>query len=279
MSTESAPGRSPELHPSALMGLLPYLSANAMDEDYEQVAREGGQDTPGRAVAAGLVAALFAVLVLVAASTTSSEVRADDTAREDLVAQLQQGRASLAADQVRVQSLRKEVATLRNDVLGSTKLSAQTRAQLSTLGVAAGTTAVRGPGLVMEVDDAVGATSDRNTVLDMDLQRIVNGLWEAGAEAISINGQRLGALSAIRGAGAAITVNYKSLSRPYVITAIGDRARMPGRFAETTSGRAWLDVQRRVKLRFELHTEKMVEVPAMPTKTLRHATRIKGAKK
>ena len=44
-------------------------------------------------------------------------------------------------------------------------------------------------------------------MLDPDLQKLVNGLWAAGAEAISINGQRLTNLSAIREAGEAITVN------------------------------------------------------------------------
>lgn len=267
------------LHPSARMGLLSYLTASAMDEDYEQVAARGPATKPGRGVAVGVVTAVFALLVLVAASTTSNQVRAVDSARSDLVSQLQQGRSALAADRRRVEDLRQEVAALREDVLGSTKLSTQIRTQLSTLGVATGTTAVRGPGIVMQVDDAPGATDDRNKVLDMDLQRIVNGLWEAGAEAIAINGQRLGAVSAIRGAGAAITINFRSLNRPYVLSAIGDRAALPGKFAETTSGRAWLDVQRRVKLRFELHTEKMVEVPAVPTRTLRYATPTKGAKK
>jgi uncharacterized protein YlxW (UPF0749 family) len=216
---------------------------------------------------------------VVAASTTSSQLPADDTARADLVAQLKKGRADLADERGQVEALRRDVATLRDDVLGSTKLSGQLRAQLSALGVAAGTTAVRGPGIVMEIDDASGATDDRNKVLDMDLQRIANGLWEAGAEAIAINGQRLGALSAIRGAGAAITVNFRSLNRPYVISVIGDRAALPGRFAESTSGRAWLDVQRRVKLRFQLHTAKMVELPAVPTRTLRYASRTQGEKK
>ena len=36
------------------------------------------------------------------------------------------------------------------------------------------------------------------------------------------NGQRLTALSAVRGAGEAITVNFRSLRRPYVVEAIGD---------------------------------------------------------
>ena len=55
-----------------------------------------------------------------------------------------------------------------------------------------------------------------------DLQYVANGLWEAGAEAISINGQRLTSTSSIRFAGDAILVDYRPLARPYVVTALGD---------------------------------------------------------
>ena len=68
-------------------------------------------------------------------------------------------------------------------------------------------------------------------MLDIDLQILVNGLWESGAEAISINGHRLSNLTAIRGAGDAITVDYRSLTRPYQIEAIGDPRTLPASFA------------------------------------------------
>ena len=102
-------------------------------------------------------------------------------------------------------------------------------------------------------DDAPGADSARNQVLDTDLQKLVNGLWEAGAEAVAVNGQRLTNLSTIRLAGGAITVNARSLRRPYVVTAIGNQDTLPARFAETSSGQAWLDLQREVGLRLEHH--------------------------
>ena len=153
-----------------------------------------------------------------------------------------------------------------------------TRRSLNDLELAAGTTAATGPGLVIEVDDAPGATDDRERVLDMDLQRLVNGLWEAGAEAIAINGQRLGASSAIRQAGSAITVNYDSLTRPYRLRVIGNRSKLPARFAETSSGRAWLDLQRRVHLQLTMRAVDEVSVPAMSARELRHAVRQGGRK-
>ena len=80
-----------------------------------------------------------------------------------------------------------------------------------------------GPGVLVVVDDSPSAAADaRDRVLDLDLQVLANGLWEAGAEAVAINGHRLSSLTAIRSAGDAITVDYRSLTRPYRVEAIGD---------------------------------------------------------
>ncbi len=81
-------------------------------------------------------------------------------------------------------------------------------------------------------DPRSGASSDDGRVLSKDLQVVTNALWEAGAEAISINGQRLTARSAIRFAGDAILVNYRPLTRPYVISAIGDPQNLQVEFAD-----------------------------------------------
>ncbi len=107
-------------------------------------------------------------------------------------------------------------------------------------------------------------------MLDTDLQQLVNGLWEAGAEAISLNGQRLTNLSTIRLAGEAITVNAHSLRRPYVVLAIGNKDTLPARFAETSSGQAWLDLQREVGLRLNITPVSSLRLPAAEV-SLRYA--------
>ena len=78
----------------------------------------------------------------------------------------------------------------------------------------------------MVVDDAPDTTDDKQRVLDLDLQKLVNGLWQVGAEAISINGQRLTSLSAIRDAGSSITVNFVVPARAlHRARPIGDQQR------------------------------------------------------
>ena len=86
----------------------------------------------------------------------------------------------------------------------------------------AGTTELSGPGLTVTIDDAPDAESGSlNQVLDRDLQDIVNVLWSMGASGIAVNEQRLTGVTAIRGAGGAILVNYQPLTRPYTVTAVG----------------------------------------------------------
>lgn len=259
----------------ATVGLLPYLTMSALDEDYEHAAARRTTQQPHSSRRIGPVGAIAvvasALLVVVAATQTSRNAVADRDERQQLISQIQNRQHNLDEDGRRVDRLLSETTRLRNQLLGSTKLSTGVRAQLSLLSVRAGTTAVRGPGVKVVVDNAKDAQSDRNKVLDSDLQHLVNGLWEAGAEAIAINGHRLTTMSAIRQAGRAITVNYVSLVRPYTVLAIGDPRTLPARFAETSSGQAWLDLQREVQLRFSMHTQDKLTLPAAAVPTLRFA--------
>ncbi|WP_425953605.1 DUF881 domain-containing protein [Xylanimonas sp. McL0601] len=90
-----------------------------------------------------------------------------------------------------------------------------------------GTDAVHGPGLVVSLTDGggglVGEPDPNSLVRDADLQTVVNALWDAGAEAISIDDQRLTSKSSIRNAGLAVLVNLVPLPGPtYVVRAVGD---------------------------------------------------------
>ena len=123
--------------------------------------------------------------------------------------------------------------------------------RLVTLGIDAGTLGASGPGMVITTDDAPDdQVGSGGTILDTDLQALVNGLWTAGAEAISINGHRLTSLTAIRFAGQAITVDNVSLSPPYVVVAIGNPDTLPARLLETDGGQTWLGLQANFGIQF-----------------------------
>ena len=92
----------------------------------------------------------------------------------------------------------------------------------------AGMQAMEGPGIILTIDDSASSVSKENgdpnlyLVHDEDLLKVVNELRAAGAEAISLNGQRLTANSEIRCAGPTVSVNNVRSAPPFEIRAIGN---------------------------------------------------------
>ena len=98
--------------------------------------------------------------------------------------------------------------------------------ELEQLSITAGLTDLEGPGVAVVLEDSSSAnvTGDEADYLihDSDLLSVINELRSAGAEAISLNGERILATSEIRCTGAVVTVNGRRYAAPYVIMAIGD---------------------------------------------------------
>ena len=279
MSDQFTPADRPDervLPDQVTMGLLPFLTAHAVDEDYAEVAARRGRDPVERSrppigAAGAVVLAIFAALAVTAAVQTSQDSVSQERERRALIEQVKERRDAVEADRGRVARLRADKTRLESDLVRNSRSSSALLAELNLLRLRAGTSAVRGPGVEILVDDAKNAETDRERVLDIDLQKIVNGLWRAGAEAISINGQRLTARSAIRHGGKGITVNFQGVAPPYRILAIGNKLTLPSRFVDTTSGQAWLDAQREVGLRFSIRTESSLRLPAADLPTFRFA--------
>lgn len=90
-----------------------------------------------------------------------------------------------------------------------------------------GLTDVYGPGVIIIIDDATrelyqGENPNDVLVHNVDILNIVNDLKTAGAEAISINNQRVLSSSEIDCSGYTIKINGQEYGHPYVIKAIGD---------------------------------------------------------
>ena len=268
----ATPARPPD-RPRYAVGLLEQITATSLDEDYAHVAAQRRSGAPSRLRSAPLLAVLvaFGVLVATAAVQTSRNASSQQLSRESLVEQVQSRRAELAAVREDLRELRGEVARAARTRDTAADESDELQLRVARLAAATGPGAVTGPGLRVTVDDKPGARTARQVVLDEDLQRLVNGLWVAGAEAVAINGERLTALSAIRGAGEAITVNFRSLRRPYVVRAIGDPDELAARFVESAGGTWWLNLRSVYQLRFEMSSEDSLTLPAVPPPALRHA--------
>jgi uncharacterized protein YlxW (UPF0749 family) len=224
-------------------------------------------------VALGLVGVLLAAAIVQANASKPAVVQR----RLDLVARIE-------AQTTRYDSATKDLAALQADVdrlktsaLGATGTGKSLDDQVRLLGEAAAEVAVTGPGLRITMDDAVtpgpGAAGDPalGRVLDRDLQMVVNGLWAAGAEAVSINDQRLSALSAIRSAGDAILVDYRPLTRPYVILAIGDPRTIQADFTAGQAGRGLRTLQQTYGVQYVVEGVDRVTLPAAAATALRYA--------
>jgi uncharacterized protein YlxW (UPF0749 family) len=131
----------------------------------------------------------------------------------------QELRREIAADEAEVQAF-------QDDSTSSSALLAELNRRLETARLAAGLSMVRGPGVIIEIADSnqvvpPGENPANFIVLVDDLRDIVAALWDSGAEAITINGERLVATSSLYGVGASVLVNSAFLSPPFRIEAIG----------------------------------------------------------
>jgi hypothetical protein len=111
---------------------------------------------------------------------------------------------------------------------------------------------------------------------DRDLQLIVNGLWQAGAEAVAVNGQRLTALSAIRAAGDAILVDNRPLVPPYTVLAVGDEKGLPGAFQDSMGGRYLRLLEDSYGIKATVSPQRSLDLPGAVGFTLRLATPDQG---
>ncbi|MDT0343828.1 DUF881 domain-containing protein [Streptomyces litchfieldiae] len=281
---QQEPGRRVPARPDASMSLLTTVMSNTLDEGYAQAAArrraEGRSELPRtlRArlwLAAGLVLAALVVTLGAAQAREAAPTLARE--REELLDRVESGTADVDALQDEVNELRAEVADRQRDAIGDPESE-----HGELIALLAGATPVAGPGLELTVNDAEdaapgedapggGGFSDTGRVRDRDLQRVVNGLWQAGAEAISVNGQRLTALSAIRAAGDAVLVDNRPLVPPYTLLAIGAGDDLAAAFAGTPDGR-YLEVLRdSYGIRTSTAVRDEVRLPAAPALAIRTA--------
>lgn len=276
------PGRRPD----ESMTLLTSMMERPLDPGYaaaaERRAAAGLPPATSTATPAVLVAVLVMGLVFaVGAVSLGHRGTAATRARADLVSQIEARRATADQNAHQAQVLQAQIDRLQANALGG---QGDLSGRLSSLALVTGSAAATGPGLTVTLDDArkqgvnsadgnprTQSEADDGKVLSKDLQIVANGLWEAGAEAVAINGQRLTARSAIRFAGEAILVNYRPLTRPYVLRAIGSPD-LEANFAESAGGSYVRALQDNYGVRVTMATSKRLTVPAATSLSTRYAT-------
>ncbi|GII22984.1 DUF881 domain-containing protein [Planosporangium mesophilum] len=262
---------------------LTELFRTPLDPGYAHAARKraAGAPPPRRwqrltARGTGLVA-LVTIGFLLAVSYRYAVAAQPETsrARAGLVADVRARRAAADDLQKRADLLREQVVRARDEALADSDESARLR----NLEAATGLAPVRGDGLVVRVVDApppvdpvTGRQSATNPgrVLDRDLQDISNDLWRLGAEAIAINGERLTATSTIRAAGGAILVDFKPVTAPYEVAAIGP-GDLRDAFDGSATARRFRDYVSTYRMRFSVDRRTGMTLAAAVQPGLRYA--------
>jgi uncharacterized protein YlxW (UPF0749 family) len=272
----------------ASMNLLTEVMERPLDAGYAAAAkRRAERGEPASRSARTPLTVLTLVVVGVLLAAAALQARGQTTAAMSERAQLVQEIQKLDGAAAHLQQSN---AKLQEQIEVERALRLQQQAQgtladqVSRLGIATGAVAVVGPGLVLLVNDAESvsdtsgvsdprddAQNDDGRVLDQDLQVLVNGLWGAGAEAVAVNGQRLTALSAIRSAGLAILVDYRPLSPPYRISAIGDPDTLRARFSNGAGGRDLQYLKDNFGIRASITSSDRLSLPASSGLDVRHA--------
>ncbi|MEO9323946.1 DUF881 domain-containing protein [Nocardioides sp. C4-1] len=260
------------------MPLLTLITQQSLDEDYQVAAERQAAGAPRAPLGrpprvAAAVLAVFGVLVAVAFVQTTRNRDVVSQSRATLVERIESASDRRAAQEERLADLRDDVALLESSTRRLTDQAQQATSASRRLQVSTGFVPVKGEGVRIVVDQAPDA-SRSDQVKDRDLRLLVNGLFEAGAEAVAINGQRLTATSAIRVSGTAIEVNRIGVAPPFTVEAIGDVRTLQSRFAETSTGASFLVTADYYRLRVTMQNVDELALPAAPVgrRTLRTIT-------
>lgn len=141
-----------------------------------------------------------------------------------------------------------EVARLRDEVDELTKQQVaqpESSEQLDTLVAATDGVAVKGQGVVVTLNDApldvkpAGVDPDLLVVHQQDIQSVMNVLWASGAEAMTVQGQRVGPTTGIKCVGNTVSIRGVPYAPPYQIAAIGDADRLEAGLSNSSFVKAY----------------------------------------
>ena len=173
-------------------------------------------------VLCGLLGAMLGLSVKTQTAKTHQETLASSQGQKVLI----ENNVDL---QRRIAQLQKDNAQLVQSAPSDTKRVKELSSDLARAQFLAGLTDVKGPGVVVTLNDSKkpmppmpAGFAPPNIIHDTDIAAVVNELKAAGAEAISVNGQRIVAVSPVRCVGPTVMVNFTPQTPPFVIKAIGN---------------------------------------------------------
>ena len=210
-----------------------------------------------------LVCVLAGIMMTVAAiAARGTDLRSDRTAdMRDLI--ISQGRRNTELRQ-QADELRAEVETMTGQQAGQPALGQE----LLTAEAEASMTAVYGPGIRVILTDApndvkpAGVDDDALVVHQQDIQAVVNALWAGGAEAMSIQGQRVVSTTGIKCVGNTVVLHGVPYAPPYVIEAVGDQDSMQRGLDDSHAITIYRQYVEAYRLGYEVQRDGEIDIPA-----------------
>jgi uncharacterized protein YlxW (UPF0749 family) len=283
--TPTAPGEQEAGRPlpeHVTTPLLTLITARSMDEDYAHVAQkrvDAGEQRPQASRphwSSALAVAALGVMAAVVAVQTDREAPANELSRAALVEQIDSRSDAVRALQADVARLTRFNAEVASNSTRTQSDLGEIEARVRRAELISGFSAVHGPGVRITVDNRPGGDVD-GEVLDEDLATLVDGLFEAGAEAVAINDQRINALGGIRNTNRAVHVNGRPVNAPYVVAAIGDPRTLQARLVETYQGQQWFGRVNNFGFVYEAENVDDIRLPAAPERVLRDVIELDAA--
>ena len=141
----------------------------------------------------------------------------------------------LAEREAEIKALREQATSYQNKLAQGNDATETINRQLQDTKLQAGLTNVIGPGIEITLSDSRNKPTNTNDIInqanlvhDVDVMTVVNELRAAGAEAISVNDQRVVGSTPIRCVGPTVQVNGVPFASPFVIRAVGDESALLG---------------------------------------------------
>lgn len=213
-----------------------------------------------------------------ALSADGTDLRAGTTDLSQLVTERSRQVTAVRTDQ---RAVRREIAALSAD-LDDTEVDAAAAA-VQRLSAAAGLTPVRGEGIVVVLDDTprdaeVPDDIDPNLLVvhQQDIQGFVNALWAGGAQAISLQGQRLTSNTGIKCVGNSVVLQGVPYAPPYRIVSVGDVGSLQSALEGSEAVRRFREYVRYADLGLEVTSSDDLLVPAYEGSTALAAARPAG---
>jgi uncharacterized protein YlxW (UPF0749 family) len=213
--------------------------------------------------------ALLALGFLIAAQLAAEGPRIRYTTQErstlaETALVLQSQQADLKS---RIVALRKQIQAIEQQGAGSAATVKDLNTRLDEARIAAGLIPLTGSGIVLKLEDSAqpvppGGNDSDYLAGASDLRTVVALLWQSGAEALAINGERITASTAIIDIGGSVLVNAAYIAGPYQIAAIGPK----DLFARLSAAPGWQEFVRTRRGSFGIGISwaepEAVEVPA-----------------